>query len=140
MYDSQCTELSNKCVNGICVCGNLPGPCNSTISNICKSDDGNGVCMCGENAECYTTLQDIEIRNNGEGGCDQIKCNFEKLFATCKRQRGPEVCEKITQYYNPLYIEGQEYDPSGTPLDFTCDDEKGKHVGTYQCLGNNLDI
>ena len=93
--------------------------------------------MCGEQAECYTTLQDIEIRNYAEGGCDQFKCSFsfDGVFATCKRQRGPEVCEKITQYYNPLYL-GGEIDSSGTPLNFVCDDEKGKHTGTYQCLGN----
>ena len=94
--------------------------------------------MCGENAECYTTLQDIEIRNDDEGGCDQFKCSFEKVSSTCKRQRGPEACEKITQYYNPLYLERQIEDSSSTPTtpDFTCDDEKGKYVGTYQCLGN----
>ena len=28
----------------------------------------------------------------------------------------------------------------GTPLDTACDDEKGKHLGTYQCLGNTIDI
>ena len=98
--------------------------------------------MCGGNAECYTSLQDIETRKYGEGGCDQLKCSFEKVFSTCKRQRGPEVCEKITQYYNPLYLERQIDDSSSTPTtpDFTCDDEKGKYVGTYQCLGNNLEF
>ena len=96
--------------------------------------------MCGENAECYTTIQDIEIRNDDEGGCDQFKCSFERVSATCKRQRGPEVCEKITQYYNPLYLDAEVDDSSSTPLNFPCDDEKGKYVGTYQCLGNASDI
>ena len=96
--------------------------------------------MCGKNAECYTTLQDIEIRNDDEGGCDQFKCSFEKVSSTCKRQRGPEVCEKVTQYYNPLYLERQVEGSNKNPQGFTCDDEKGKYVGTFQCLGNILDI
>ena len=97
--------------------------------------------MCGENAQCYTSLQEIEIRNYSEGICDRSKCSFsfDRVFPTCKRQRGPEVCEKITQYYNPLYL-GGEIDSNGIPLNFACDDEKGKHIGTYQCLGNYLYI
>ena len=138
IYDSQCTGLSNKCLNGVCVCGDLTVACNATSSNICNSD---GECMCGENPECYTTLQAIETRNNGEDECDQYKCSFDtKLKTTCKKQRGPEVCEKITKYYNPLYLEGQIDDSNDTPLDFACDDEKGKHLGTYQCLGNSCYI
>ena len=96
--------------------------------------------MCGENAECYTTLQDIKIRSIGDEGCDQFKCSFDQDQGTCNMQRGPEVCEKITQYYNPLYSKGKVDVSGSTPLDFTCDDEKGKHVGTYQCLGIYLDI
>ena len=130
--DSECTGLSNKCANGACVCGGLSGPCNSTRSNICNF---NGECMCGENPECYTTLQAIKIRYYGEEGCDQSKCSWEYLSETCTQQRGVEVCEKITKYYNPLYLEG-ELDADSKPLDFTCDDEKGKYLGTYQCLGN----
>ena len=96
--------------------------------------------MCGGNAECYKSLQDIETRNYGKGGCDEFKCSFERVFATCKRQRGPEVCEKITQYYNPLYLEGKIDYSNSLPLLFACDDEKGKYEGTYQCLGNSLYI
>ena len=131
-YDSECTGLSNKCVKRICVCGDASGrPCNSTISNVCDS----GVCMCGDNPECGQTLQDIVIRQYGEDGCDEYKCSFDRSYSTCKQSRGSEVCEKITTFYNPLYIEG-EFGSDGTPLNFTCDDEKGKYLGTYQCLGN----
>ena len=96
--------------------------------------------MCGENAECHTTLQDIEIRNIDNDGCDQFKCSFDRDTSNCKRHRGPEVCEKITQYYNPLYLDAEVDDSSSTPHNFPCDDEKGKYVGTYQCLGNSLDL
>ena len=136
IYDSQCTELSNKCVNGICVCGDLSTPCNSTSSNICNSD---GVCKCGENDECYTTRQTLKTRSDGSEKCDQYKCSYDTISGTCKQQRGSEVCEKITNYYNPLYLEG-EINSDKTPLDFACDDEKGKLLGTYQCLGNALQV
>ena len=95
----------------------------------------NGVCKCGRNDECYTTLQALTSRRDGQDECDKFKCSYDKKSGTCKQQRGSEVCEKITRYYNPLYLEGKTKD--GTPLDFTCDDEKGKYLGTYQCLGSS---
>ena len=130
IYNSQCTGLSNKCLNGICVCGDLTVPCNSSSSNIC---DSNGVCKCGTNDECYTTLQTLKTGSDVSKDCDKYKCSWDKISGTCKQQRGSEVCEQITRYYNPLYLEGDIKDD--TPLDFTCDDEKGKYLGTYQCLG-----
>ena len=131
-YDSQCTELSNKCVNGICVCGGLSRPCNSTSSNTCNVD---GECRCGENPECHTSLHVIEVRSDGVNECSKYKCSWDRIHNDCKQQRGPEVCAKITKYYNPLFLEGQTNSDS-TPVDVICDDEKGKHLGTYQCLGN----
>ena len=90
--------------------------------------------MCGENPECHTAIQDIEIRQDGVDECDKFKCSWDTKTSSCKLRRGSEACEKITNYYNPLYLE-KEVDSSTTPLDRACDDEKGKHLGTYQCLG-----
>ena len=93
--------------------------------------------MCGENLECHTETQALKTRENGKDDCDEFKCSWDTKTSTCKLKRGSEACEKITQYYNPLYLESQ-VDSDSTPLDFTCDDEKGKHLGTYQCLGNTV--
>ena len=96
--------------------------------------------MCGENPECFKKLQEVKTLNAGVQGCDKTKCSFDTILqTTCKSQRGPEACELITKYYNPLYLGGTT-DNSGNPLDFSCDDDKGKHVGTYQCLGNVQNI
>ena len=48
-----------------------------------------------------------------------------------------EVCEKITAYYNPLYVKGAITSTSGAPEPgmAPCDDGKGKFKGQYQCLG-----
>ena len=142
IYDTQCTGLSNKCLNGICVCGDSSAPCDATFNSLCNSAIGNGKCMCGANPECFKKVQDVETKGIGVklvqigADCDKTKCSFDKLLKTqCKIQRGPEACELITKYYNPLYLEGKS-DDNDNPLDFSCDDDKGKHVGTYQCLGD----
>ena len=135
--DSQCNGLSNKCDNRICVCGESSGPCDATTSSECRD----GTCVCGTNPECFSSLQEVVTRENGIDGCDGYKCSAYVIsYASnsehyrCKSQRGPEVCEKITKYYNPLYLPG-EIDSDGN-RNYTCDDEKGKYLGTYQCLGD----
>ena len=140
--DSQCTGLSNRCINNICVCGELSQPCNSTVSNECK----NGTCMCGYNPQCSQKLQDVVNIAVGDSDCNNSKCSYTSSIVpqrgvvySCKVQRGPEVCEKITRYYNPLYA-GKVKNSDGTPADNACDDEKGQYLGTYQCLGNTIDI
>ena len=138
-YDSECSGLSNRCINRICVCGQSSGPCNSTTSNECRKDE----CVCGENPECSVSLQEIVAIEpgmttpRGEDVCGETKCSFDVVNKKCISQRGPEVCEKITKYYNPLYI-GGEVDSDGSAIDFTCDDEMGRYMGTYQCLGDGL--
>ena len=55
-----------------------------------------------------------------------------------------EVCEKITEFYNPKFIPNSPLAinvtyPNGTiTYAFEYDDTKGKHTGTYQCLGMTL--
>ena len=132
MNDSQCTGLSNKCVKNVCACGDTSGPCDSTTSNECR----NGVCMCGENPQCHQKAQDLVTLNVGAGNCDAKKCSYFTVDPSCRVQRGPEACEKITKYYNPLYA-GKAVNADGSPADNACDDEKGKYLGTYQCLGND---
>ena len=52
-----------------------------------------------------------------------------------------EICEQVTAYYNPNFIPNHPLMINGTDsngntayaLDY--DDQKGKHTGTYQCLG-----
>ena len=90
--------------------------------------------MCGNNPPCSQKLQDTVTVQQGVGGCDSTKCSWDKKASLCKSQRGSEVCEKITEYYNPFYVGNLQN--SATPIDNICDDEKGKYVGTYQCLGN----
>ena len=58
------------------------------------------------------------------------------LDNNCKIQRSPqEVCEKITEYYNPLYVKGAIPSTSDSSTPEACDDGKGKFIGEYQCLG-----
>ena len=132
--DSQCTGLSDSCKNNICVCGNRPGPCNSTVSNKCS----NGACKCGGNLECSGNLKNLEIRKDGENNCNYKKCSFDDKTKSCKIQRGPEVCEKISAYYNPQFTNG-DVSSNGDAMN-TCDDEKGKYRGEYQCLGITMSI
>ena len=129
IHDSQCTGLSNRCSDNVCVCGESSEPCNSTLSNVCM----NGVCNCGNNPQCSQTLKDLVRIAFGVGGCNDKKCSYDIKDPSCKIQRGPEVCENITKYYNPLYT-GQAH------ADNACDDNKGKYLGTYQCLGITVNI
>ena len=135
--DSHCTGLSNKCKNNICVCGESSGPCDSTTSNECK----NNICMCGQNPQCYQKIQTVEKNDVGTSDsrgveCKNTLCSYDGVvLKQCVVQRGPEVCEKITKYYNPLYS-GKAVNADGSPAATACDDEKGKYLGTYQCLGN----
>ena len=95
--------------------------------------------MCGENPECFKELQNVKTVNVGVDGCTTTSCSHPGILdGTCTTQRGPEVCEKITKYYNPLYLGGKVV--NGSPVDFSCDDNKGKHIGTYQCLGEEKKI
>ena len=96
--------------------------------------------MCGKNSACLNQRQTTVVTvQNGAGDCNANHCSWDTKTSSCKSQRGPEACELITKYYNPLYLGGNT-DNSGNPLDFSCDDGKGKHVGTYQCLGNVKNI
>ena len=140
-FDSQCIGLSDKCINRVCVCGELSGSCNATTSSECR----NGECVCGANPECADRPQEVVTRNDGVNGCDEFKCSAYVISYSlvgreykCKIQRGPEVCEKVTKYYNPLYLPGKTN--SNGIRNFTCDDEKGKYLGSYQCLGNAHNI
>ena len=96
--------------------------------------------MCGKNSACLSKRQTTVVTvQNGAGDCNNKQCSWDYKTSSCKSQRGPEVCELITKYYNPLYVGGNT-DTNGNPLDFSCEDGKGKHVGTYQCLGNVKNI
>ena len=124
-FDSDCSGLSDTCKNGKCGCGDSP-PCNALKNNICT----NGVCYCGTES----------------GGC-HIEDKFyptetDPRDNTLGLQRSKnEVCEKVTEYYNPKFIPNHPIMLNGTSsnsatvyaLDY--DDGKGKHTGTYQCLG-----
>ena len=104
--------------------------------------------MCGDNPQCSQKHQEVVNIANGDSDCDSSKCSYTSSIVpqrgvvySCKVQRGPEVCEKITKYYNPLYAgNAGKVNTDGTPLDTACDDEKGKYLGTYQCLGNTMNI
>ena len=102
--------------------------------------------MCGDNYQCSQKLQDVETMSRGVGGCDSSKCSytssplpFGRVTYSCKEKRGPEVCEMITKYYNPLYA-GKAVNSDGFLADTACDDGKGKYLGSYQCLGNTNTI
>ena len=128
IHSGQCKGLTDTCVNNKCSCGNK-GPCNSTISNICL----NGICKCGNNDQCAQEYR-LEVTPAG-GECDPTKCSWYRLDENCVVPRSSqEVCEKVTEYYNPLYIPNRIPSNDGIPGE-TCDDEKGKFVGQYQCLG-----
>ena len=101
--------------------------------------------MCGSNVQCAD-----ELRIEDDPGCnfdptsqeeyDNLinMCSYNGFENYCKIQRSPqEVCEKITEFYNPLYVKGAIETEGGAPDDVNvpCDDGKGKYVGEYQCLG-----
>ena len=59
--------------------------------------------------------------------------DYDVLLHTtsCLMQRSTdEVCELITDKYNPVYIPSNSVGAT-----VICDDDRGKHTGTYQCLG-----
>ena len=127
LFDSHCYGLSDSCKSGKCKCGDDP-PCNSIKSNICTG----GICYCGTEAggchiedQFYSNLTDP--RNNTVPGLQRSK---------------DEICEKVTEYYNPNFIPNHPLmvngtHPNGTTIyAFDYDDQKGKHTGTYQCLGS----
>ena len=144
--DSQCTGLSNNCFNNICVCGESSQACDSTLSNECRND----TCMCGDKPQCSQIVQDVVSIADGAPDCDSSKCSYYSpppitniltgqttVAHSCKVQRGPELCEKITRNYNPLYA-GKAVNSNRSSSDNACDDGKGKYLGTYQCLGNTI--
>ena len=102
--------------------------------------------MCGEHPQCSSKRQGVVSFADGQQDCDSTRCSytsssvpFQGVVYSCKEQRGPEVCERITKYYNPLYV-GKALNSYGSPVDTACDDGKGKHLGSYQCLGNKITI
>ena len=148
-FDSQCSGLSNKCVNSKCVCGNSHAPCNSTISNICD----NGTCRCGLNDQCSTKFevrplqfngQDVtECQKTGTNRCEE-KSYDEPGYCGCFWSNGckvwrseQEVCQQISKYYNPLFIRDRiKYQENGIEKPaWYCDDIFGDRIGEYHCLG-----
>ena len=123
---SDCSRLSDTCTNGKCRCGsNLP--CNPIKSNICT----NGVCYCGiEENGCHTEDKyypdKLDPKNPSVLGLQRSK---------------NEVCEKISDYYNPKFIPNHPLMVNGLNEDGTTKyeidyaDNKGNYTGTYQCLG-----
>ena len=123
---SHCSGLSDTCVNGKCKCGNQ-APCNPTKSNRCSS----GVCYCGDNQSCMISnhfdKNGVDPRNNSYPGLQRTRS---------------EVCEKITEFYNPRFIPNhpqllQTTNGVTTTNGFEYDDLKGKESGTFQCLGKD---
>ena len=145
----QCNGLTDTCENHRCVCGTTGSACNETLSNHCL----NGVCLCGSISQCSQNQELITLSYTGNNGvditpnCDQdlcykiCGCYWDSNAMTCKMQRTKnEVCQKITKYYNPLYIQDKlkyYYGAEGT--DFVpileCDDVVGGKEGEYYCLG-----
>ena len=150
LYDSECAvlvdgrQLSDKCVLNKCVCGTSGSSCNATRSNLCT----NGVCMCGTNLQCANELKieddpNCNLAPTTQEEFDELQnvCSYNKNDNNCKIQRSPqEVCEKITEYYNPLYVKGEIKSEGGAPDDVNipCDDGKGKYLGEYHCLGKYI--
>ena len=102
--------------------------------------------MCGTNVQCADELRIENDTNCNLTPASQAEyneltstCSFSLIDFNCKIQRSPqEVCEKITKFYNPLYVKGAIATSGGTPEDginVPCDDGKGKFLGEYQCLG-----
>ena len=153
LYNSECAvlvdgrQLSDKCVLNKCVCGDTGSSCNATRSNLCT----NGVCMCGSTVQCADELkiEDDPSCNFNPTSQEEYNdlinmCSYSSIDNNCKIQRSPqEVCEKITEFYNPLYVKGAiPTSGDATPEDginVPCDDGKGKFLGEYQCLGKNID-
>ena len=123
--DSHCFGLSDTCTNGKCGCGSSSA-CDSTKSSACT----NGVCKCGDQDSCPTSDMYFESltdpRDNSVPGLQRSK---------------NEICELVTEFYNPKFIPNSPLANNGTNSDgsilyaFEYDDQKGKNTGTYQCLG-----
>jgi len=113
--------------------------CNQTRSNHCI----NGICMCGSNTACSQTNHITELANCNEDDCGNTPsngicgCKWEPSSGSCKIARtDKEVCQQITQFYNPLYIkDALMHDGENIIL---CDDIIGKkeNIGQYFCMGN----
>ena len=135
--DAQCSGLSDTCTNNKCGCGTGP-TCNSTISSHCLE----GKCKCGESDQCSSSMY--------------IEDGLDPRDGTFGIQRtDQEVCEKITEYYNPLFVpmhplmkmkgsNGNTFVDTGFDEESTSDsyileydDRKGcrSHIGKYMCLG-----
>ena len=142
-HSGQCASTTNgltdTCLNSRCVCGTEEDakPCNETRSNHCIR----GICMCGLNQECSQTNHITELDDCDESKCGNTAvsgicgCKFEN--DVCKIPRSDqEVCQQITQYYNPLFIKGELMYENETVM--LCDDIIGKreNIGKYFCLGN----
>ena len=162
--DSNCNGLSDTCENSKCVCGKGgTTPCNGTVSNHCV----NGECMCGSFGMCgRNVLSDIEeTYGNLVTDCSPDKClsfkynadnsklipdisstNTDKRYCgcywdgtKCRIQRSDqEVCQRITKYYNPLFIKDKLSYNDGSLNVLECDDVIGGRVGEYHCLGNEI--
>ena len=127
---SHCYGLTDTCSGGRCMCGSS-GPCNPLKSNSCT----NGNCYCGtEIGGCHTAdkyySDQVDPRTNAMG----------------LQRTGEEICELITEYYNPKYISNHPLMKNGVddkmnPTYATeYNDDKGSHVGTYQCLGSFIEL
>ena len=126
-HSSQCSVitkgLADTCLRNICVCGAEENSqvCNGTISNRCS----NGVCLCGSNPQCSRTDHVEEL-----GHCTKEKCGTTAVNGICGcfyednkckiPRSGNEICEKITEYYNPLHIDGALH--YGNESVILCDD------------------
>ena len=129
--DSQCSGLSDTCRNNKCVCGN-GAACNPTKSSQCTD----GVCKCGTNPECASS-EYIEILPTCS--TNSVLSCYDNIFPNnthiCLLPRSSsEVCELISDKYNPIYIPGNA---AGATL--KCDDNKGKFHQTHQCLGKKIE-
>ena len=125
--DSQCYGLSDRCISGRCVCGSNGAICNPTKSSQCTS----GVCKCGTNSEC-ASAESFETLATCSSTNPKTCYNIDDAYTSCQMQRSAdEVCELVSDKYNPLYNPNNQVGVTT----INCDDQRGKHTGTYQCLG-----
>jgi len=139
---SHCSGLTDSCINGLCKCGNS-GPCNPLKSNTCT----NGVCYCGTKSGGCSTIDYFDAAGS-DPRTDFNRLTGASTGATGLQHIKEEVCEEITEYYNPRYIKNHylmvnstdsNNQPSGYATEY--DDMKGSQgVGTYQCLGTFITL
>ena len=92
--------------------------------------------MCGTNPQCsstnYLDTTETDPRDNPNNNADYATNNILGV-----QHRETEVCELITEYYDPLYVLNHPLmkNEDNNQYILTYDDGKGKHLGTYQCLG-----